>query len=405
MAAPPAQPAPRPLPFFEFIALLALLFSSVAYSIDAMLPMLAGIGRELSPADPERAQLVVTIFVAGMGIGTFLAGPVSDSLGRKPVILGGIALYMAAATLAAQAESLEALLIARFLQGLGVSGPRVVAQALVRDLYSGRVMAQVMSFAMTLFVLVPAVAPMIGAWIGGAFGWRAIFWSFVVFGLIAGLWLGLRQPETLPPARRRPLAARRLWAALSEVLGHARVRLYLAAQSFAFATMFIWISSIALVFDQAYGRAAEFPYWFAAVALLSAPASLLNARLVIRLGMHRLVMAALATQIAAAAAMLAGLGFGLGAAEFPAFVTFMVVQFFTIGLVFGNLNALALEPMGHVAGMAASVMGGVSTLASALIATVLVWLLDGGSAAPLAISALLCALAAVACMIRARRLA
>lgn len=177
-----------------------------------------------------------------------------------------------------------------------------------------------------------------------------------------------------------------------------------AAQCFAFATMFIWISSIALVFDQAYARAAEFPYWFAAVALLSAPASLLNARLVMRLGMHRLVVAALTAQIAAAGAMLAGLGFGLGAAEFAVFVAFMLVQFFSIGLVFGNLNALALEPMGHVAGMAASVMGGVSTLVSALIATVLVRLFDGGSAGPLAVSALICAGSALGCMAWARRL-
>lgn len=405
MPTPPPDPGrpPPALPFLEFIALLALLFSTVAFSIDAMLPMLTEMGRELSPADPARMQLVITIFVAGMGLGTFLAGPLSDTIGRKPVILGGFGLYMAAAALAAQAESLEALLIARFVQGLGVAGPRVVSQALVRDLYTGRLMARVMSFAMTLFVLVPAVAPLIGAAIGGLFGWRAIFWSFMLFASLGAAWLWIRQPETLPRERRLPLSGARLWAALREVLGQAKVRLYLLAMTFAFAAMFVWISTVALVFETTYDRAADFPFWFAVIALASAPAGLLNARLVLRLGMRRLVTVALGAQLLAGCAMLAGLWAGLGAAEFPAFLAFMMVQFFSIGLIFGNLNALALEPLGHVAGMAASVMAGVSTLLSALIATPLAQLFDG-TAVPLAFSAIFCAGVSLGFMLWARRL-
>lgn len=400
---PPAPDSRRKLPFPEFVALLALLSATVALSIDAMLPMLSEIGRELSPEAPLRAQLVVTVFVAGLGLGTFVAGPVSDTVGRKPVILGGLCLYMAAAALAAQAASLEALLLARFVQGLGVSGPRVVGQALVRDLYAGRLMARVTSLVMTLFVLVPAMAPVMGAWIGAAFGWRAIFWAFLVFGTVGGLWLGLRQPETLARAHRRPLAALALWRALVEVLSHARVRLYMAAISLSFAQMFVWISTVALVFEQTYARAAEFPYWFAGVAVLSAPAAFLNARLVVRMGMHRLVMIAVWMQILSALLTMALVTIGLGGWEFAVFITFMVFQFFSIGMVFGNLNALAMEPMGHVAGMASSVVGGLSTLMAALIATPLAWLYDG-TIIPLAFSSLLCAGGTLAVMGLARRL-
>lgn len=404
-AAPPrAEPLARPaLSLFEFVAMLALLFSSVAYAIDAMLPLITQMGRELAPAQPARAELVITVFVAGLGLGTFIAGPLSDALGRRRVILAGIAVYMVAATVAALTESLTALLAARFVQGLGTAGPRVAAQALVRDLYAGRMMARVMSFAMTLFVLVPAVAPLIGAGLAALFGWRSIFWSFLVFGLISGGWLWLRQPETLPPAHRRPLNAARLWGALTEVLGHARVRHYLAALSLGFAIMFLWLSTIARIFEESYDRGAAFPVWFAIIALLSAPASLLNARLVIRLGMQRLVVTAYAVQIASAAMILAVVWLAPDAWQFTAFILFMWVQFSCVGLSFGNLNALALEPMGHVAGMATSVMGGVATLTAALIAMALTGFSDG-TPVPLAIAGAICSAGALLLMLRARRL-
>jgi len=406
MRRPPVQTAAlaRPsMPFVEFVAMLALLFASVAYAIDAMLPLITQMGRDLAPAQPARAELVITVFVAGMGIGTFLAGPLSDALGRRRVILGGIALYMVAAVVAATSDSLAGLLVARFVQGLGVAGPRVASQALVRDLYAGRMMARVMSFAMTLFVLVPAVAPLIGAGLAALFGWRAIFWSFLVFGVVSGGWLWMRQPETLPPEHRRPLQAGRLWRALAEVLGHGRVRHYLAALSLAFATMFLWLATIARIFEDSFARGAEFPLWFAVIAILSAPASLLNARLVMRLGMQRLVVAAFSAQLVASVLILPALALLPEAARFGAFMLFMWLQFSCVGLSFGNLNALALEPLGHVAGMATSVMGGVSTLVAALVAMGLGAFGDG-TPVPLAISGALCTALALALMLRVRRL-
>ncbi|MCC5968414.1 MAG: multidrug effflux MFS transporter [Pararhodobacter sp.] len=392
------------MPFGEFIAMLALLFATVAFSIDAMLPLLSQIGADLSPASPADAQLVITVFVLGLGLGTFVAGPLSDRFGRKPVIVFGIALYMAAACMAALSGSMEVLLIARFLQGLGTAGPRVVSQALVRDLYSGRHMARVMSFAMTIFVLVPAVAPLMGAQIGGLFGWRAIFWSFLFFGLASAGWLMIRQPETLPPAARRPLDAGVLGAALREVFGHRLVMLYLVALCFTFAPMFAWLSSVSLIFEQTYARGPEFPYWFALVALLSAPASLLNARFVLRFGMQRIILIALIGQIAMSLVMLALLHAGLSMRlEFAAFIAFMVLQFFGVGLLFGNLNALALEPLGHIAGTAASVLGGISAMAAAAIATPVARAFDG-TPVPLAFGSLVCGVVAITCMLTARHL-
>lgn len=406
--APPSAPSEPPadqrrLPFREFVALLALLTATVSFSTDAMLPLLSVMGQELAPHSPGNTQLVITVFFLGMGMGTFFAGSLSDRYGRKPVILGGIAIYMLAAVLAAQTESLETLLVARFVQGLGVAAPRVVGHAMVRDLYSGRMMARVTSFAMTIFVLVPAVAPMIGAQIGGLFGWRAIFWSFLIFGAVSALWLGLRQPETLPRSARRAFDLLSLGAALKEILVQRRTALLLVAISCSFAPMFAWLSSTPLIFETSYDRSAEFPYWFALVALVSAPAGLLNARLVMQLGMLRLAVRALTAQLLASTLMLVAMALDLSQGqEFACFVIYMMVHFFCVGLLFGNLNALALEPLGHVAGLAASMIGGISAIAAALIATPVAWAFDG-TPLPLTVGAMSCALLAMASLWLARR--
>lgn len=388
--------------FGEFVALVALLMATVAYSVDAMLPLLPLIGAELSPDEANDAQSVILAFMAGLGCGTFVMGPLSDALGRRRLLLGGFAVYMLAAAAAAMAPDMGALLVARFVQGLAASAPRVTAQALVRDLYSGRMMARVLSFSTTIFTLVPAVAPFMGALLGNAFGWPAIFWSFVAFGAILSAWIFLRQPESLPPERRRPLNPASLWQGLRAVLGHRQVRLYLAALTLTFTLMLMWISSVAGIFDRSFGRVDSFPAWFALAALLSAPSSLLNARLVLRLGMARLIALALAGQVASALLMLALWPMVAGEVAFFVFMAFMLVQFFSHGFLIGNLYALALEPMGHVAGMTASVMGGVSTVGAALIAAALATFHDG-TPVPLALASLACLVPAMGVMARARR--
>ena len=361
------------------MALIATLFATIAFSIDAMLPALPEIAAALSPEAPNRAQLIVTAFVLGMGVGTLATGPLSDAFGRKPVILGAAVLYVAGAALAWHARSLEALLVGRLVQGLGAAGPRVVAIAIVRDLYAGRAMATVMSIVMTVFIAFPAVAPLIGAGIIAVAGWRAIFATFIAFSVLSVAWVMIRQPETLPPEARRPLRARALVAAAREVLSHRTVVVATAAQGLAFSIIFMMISTVQPVFDQAYGRGATFPYWFAGIALVASSGSLLNAALVERLGMRRIATTVLGLQAALSLAMAAlfwsgGLASG---AEFAAYVGWAASLFLLVGLTMGNLNALAMEPMGHVAGLAASVIGAASTVAAAAIAAPVGLAFDG----------------------------
>ncbi|MGR3378783.1 multidrug effflux MFS transporter [Salipiger abyssi] len=362
----------------EFIALLAMLFATIAFSIDAMLPALPEIGQELTPDDINRAQLVITSFVLGMGLGTLFTGPLSDTFGRKPVILGGAALYITMSLVAARAETLEMLLLARLVQGLGAAGPRVVALAIVRDLHSGRAMARIMSFVMTVFTLFPALAPSMGAVIIELSSWRGIFVAFVIFSSVASLWLMIRLPETLPRENRRPFRFSVLWAATRELVAHPIVRISITVQSLVMAMLFSLISNVQQIYDISFGRGDSFPIWFGAIAVLAASGSVLNARLVMRLGMRFLITAMLIVQV-----VTSGLALLLFAGGVPAnigFAVFLIWQFslfFQMGLVVGNVNALAMEPVGHIAGLAASIIGAVSTVLAVLIAVPNALMFDG----------------------------
>ena len=359
----------------EFIALIAMLFAMVAFSIDAMLPALPEIAREISPDAPNRAQLILTSFVFGMGVGTLFTGPLSDRFGRKPVILGGAALYMLGAALAWQASTLNEMLAARALQGLGVAGPRIVALAIIRDIYEGRRMAQIMSYAMMIFALVPAIAPFLGALIIDAFGWRMIFAAFILFCLIATLWLALRQPETLPPERRRPFVPRTLWHATQECFSHRVFTLSALVQSLTFGMLFATLSTIQPLFEDTYQRGDSFPAWFALIAVLGGTASIINARLVVALGMRVMIQLGLGGLTLLSALVLL---FGLTATlPFAVFMIWITAIFFMVGLVIGNLNALAMEPLGHIAGLAASVIGASSTVLGVAIAVPIGLAFDG----------------------------
>ncbi|GGH25229.1 MFS transporter, DHA1 family, bicyclomycin/chloramphenicol resistance protein [Cribrihabitans marinus] len=368
----------------EFIALIGVMFATIAFSIDAMLPALPEIGTELSPATVNRAQLVLTSFVLGMGLGTLFTGPLSDAFGRKAVIQAGLALYVLGAGLAWAASSLELVLAARVLQGIGAAAPRIVGVAIMRDLYSGREMARILSIAMLVFTLFPALAPAIGAGIIAISNWRGIFAAFVIFALVVALWLGLRLAEPLPEDRRLPFRARPLWAALKETLRHPTVRLSIVVQTLCLGMLFTMLTMVQPVYDVVYDRAESFPFWFGAVAILAGTASLLNAAVVVRVGMRRLVTWALGVQILLSGFMLLSAGQAvLPAPGFGLFVAWQTSLFFMAGMTLGNLNAIAMEPMGHVAGMAASVIGAISTVGAACIAAP-VGLLFDGSLVPLA---------------------
>ncbi|WP_246594338.1 multidrug effflux MFS transporter [Mameliella sediminis] len=387
----------------ELIALMAMLAAIIAFSIDAMLPALPAMAAEMSPDAPNRVQLVVTIFVLGMGIGTLFTGPLSDFFGRKPVVLAGTALYIAAAALAAQAESLGMLLFARLLQGLGAAGPRVVSMAIIRDLFAGRQMAQIMSFVMMVFTLAPAIAPTIGAAMVSFAGWHSIFWAFVFFAGVLSLWLSVRLPETLPRGARLPFRTADLWQATKETMSYPVVRLSIAVQSCVFGMLFATISSVQQIYEISFDKGDSFPLWFGVVAILSASGSVLNAMLVVRIGMRRLVSIMLAVQIVLSGGLLlvqlAGVS---GDALFVIFFIWQFGAFFQAGMTIGNLNAMAMEPVGHIAGMAASVIGFISTVAAVVLA-VPVGLMFDGTALPLAIGVLVFAIAGLLLMQAMRR--
>lgn len=398
------EPARLPLP--EFIALLAMMFAMTAFSIDAMLPAMPEISAELSPDAPNRAQLIITSFVFGMGLGTFLTGPLSDALGRRRVIIGGVALYCVGALLAWVAPTIELVLAARALQGLGVAGPRVAAMALVRDLYSGRQMARVMSFSMMIFTLVPAIAPLLGSYIIAGFGWRGIFPAFVVFAAIATIWFWIRQAETLPTHARRPLRFATLSATVREILTHRLVLMIIAVMTLAFASLFAVLSSTQQVFDHRFGLAATFPRWFAVIALMSGLASVLNARLVVRLGMRWMVTATFAFQAVNSGIIVLLFATGLmpESAAFWVYLYWTITVFFMAGLTIGNLNALALEPMGHVAGTATSVVTALATVLSVIVAAPIGLAFDG-TPMPLMAGVFICAVLALPILMRLPRAA
>jgi len=361
----------------EFVALIAMMLASVAFSIDAMLPALPAIAQELAPGAPQKAPLILSMFLLGMGIGTFLTGPLSDAFGRKAVILGGSVLFIAACIVAWASSSFEVVLIARAVQGLGAAGPRIVALAVVRDRFSGRQMAQIVSVVMTIFILVPAIAPLLGSFIMAGVGWRGIFAAFILFALIFTVWMLLRLPETLAMENRRPLRLSLMLAAVREMVVHRVVRLSILCQMLVSAMLFLTLMLVQPIYDVTYGRDAEFPYWFGLVALVAGSASLANALLVVRLGMQRLVAWTLGAQIVISGLFVL-LDLGAGPSGFYFFLGWQLFIFCQAGLTIGNLNAIAMEPMGHIAGMAASVIGSIATVGAVALSAPIGTFFDGG---------------------------
>lgn len=387
----------------EFIALMAMMFATIAFSIDAMLPALPDISLQLTAEIPTRAPWVLTSFVLGMGMGTFFAGALSDAFGRRSIMFGGAALYISAAAIAWFSDTFELMLLARFLQGIGAAGPRVVCIAIIRDLYSGREMARILSFVMIIFTVIPALAPALGVVIIHFAGWRSIYLAFIVFSLISALWLGFRLPETLPKENRRALRLPLILSSVREMFQHPVVRISILVQTLSMAILFSLLVMIQPVYQFVFDKLESFPFWFGAIALSSALSSYLNARLVVRFGMRRLVTIGLALQI-----LLSGLIFAVSdgitaTGGFAIFALWQAFVFFQAGLTIGNLNAIAMEPMGHIAGMAASVIGSVSTVLAALIASPIGLLFDG-TIKPLVGTVLILALIAFILMLRMGRI-
>lgn len=363
----------------EFVAIMAMMVATVAISIDGILPALTLIADELTPDAPNRAQLVLSVFIVGMAIGTFVMGPLSDSFGRKRVIYYGAALYITCALICALTQSFEVLLFARMMQAIGASAPRVVSQALVRDYYQGREMARISSLIMIVFSIVPAIAPLLGSFVMLAFQWQAIFGMFIVFVALSTVWMGLRVDETVGPDNRMAFRLRPINSAIKEVLTHPMIVIAIFGLIFAYCVLFVAIFLVQPVFEQVFDRGESFPYWFALVAVLSASASYVNARLVRRLGMRKLIDAAFRTQTILSSMMLVlwMLGALQGTIGFAIFMLWVFSLFFMAGMTIGNLTALAMEPVGHIAGTAASVISALATIGSVVFAGIVGQFYDG----------------------------
>lgn len=357
--------------FAEFVIIISLMMSLTALSIDAMLPALPHLGSDLGVQNANDRQLVVSVLFLGLAFGQLFFGPLSDRVGRKPTVYAGYSLYIAGAFLSILAVSFPTMLAGRLLQGLGTSAPRAVTLALVRDRYKGRAMARVMSFVMSVFILVPMIAPTLGQTILLFSGWRSIFGSFVLMALITLCWFALRMPETLAPEHRAPFSLRHIIQATLEI-GKNRIALgYTVSAGLVSGSFLGYLSSAQQIFQEQYALGKLFPLVFGVISLSIGLASLLNARLVMRFGMRFLVRRSLFVIVGLS---ILALGIALlpgGRAPLLLFMAYIMVTFFCVGILFGNQNALAMEPLGHLAGIGAAVVGSLSTLISMPAGTII----------------------------------
>lgn len=391
------------MPLREFVPLAAMMISLVALSIDAMLPALPAIGAELAVTGGNDAQLVVSALLIGLGLGQLVYGPVSDSVGRKPAIYAGFLVYMSGTALCMLTSSFEVMLLGRVIQGVGAAGPRIVTVALVRDQYQGDAMARVMSFVMAVFIMVPAIAPSVGQAILLLGDWRSIFATFLAMAMVACLWFALRQPETLPVERRLPFSPRRIGSAVLAVLRTPAALGYTVATGCIFAPFVGYLSSAQQLFQEVYGIVDDFPLYFAGLALAIGSAALVNGRFVMRFGMHRIALVAAAVASTLAATLLVVLLLRDGALPLWSFMTAFALLFFCVGGLFGNLNAMAMEPLGHLAGVGASVVGALSTCIAVPLGAAIGQAFDG-SVVPVVTGFAVFASLSLATMLATRRL-
>lgn len=388
------------LPYWEFVILVSIMFGMIAFGTDTMLPAFPNIAKDLNLSNVNKAQLIISSFILGTGIGQLISGPISDTFGRKPIITIGLGIFIIACCIAYYAKSLELMLVARFIQGLGVSAPRTVTMALIRDLYSGRKMAQVMSLAMAIFVLVPALAPSLGQILFINFGWRSIYIAFIFFALLGLIWLNLRQPETLPISERKKLKANEYFDAFKLVITNASVVKYTLTLALGFGGLFGYLNSAQQIFVDTFSAGMKFPLYFAIISILAAPASFINASLVMKYGMRLLATIGFALQIIFAVIILVILNTSTLADHLflTVFVIWSTIAFFLKGLYFGNLNALAMEPMGKIAGMASAIIGASATMVGILIA-IFIGLAFNGTATPVLLGYIICSTAALFLML------
>ena len=350
-------------PNFEFVALMASLMSIVALAIDALIPAMADIGLAVNNLDPTKNQLLVTMMFLGLGVGQLFFGPWSDSIGRKPIVYIGFTVFLVASILCLLAPNLEIMLLGRVLQGIGLSAPRTISISIIRDTYKGDYMARIMSFVTAFFILVPVVAPAIGQAIMNVMGWEGIFYMQLLMALFVGLWFWKRQEETLKPKFKVPFSLKVFMEGTREILKYKETVSCTIISGLITGSFLVYLSSAQHVFQELYGLTDTFTYVFAGLAFSVGISTLMNGTLVVRFGMRNLAFLALLTFTTVA------LGYSIyfWNAPDPGLAVLLVslsLLFLCLGFVWGNMRSIAMEPIGHIAGIGAAITGFISTILS-----------------------------------------
>ncbi|WP_199917062.1 multidrug effflux MFS transporter [Parazoarcus communis] len=369
-----------PMGFTEFVGFIAACMALNALAIDVMLPALPMLHADFSLTDPNQAQAVIGVYLLGMGASQLVYGPLSDRYGRRPVLIGGLIVFAVAGMLSSLTDSFATLLAARLLQGVGAGAPRVIAVSLARDKYSGAQMGKVMSLAMMVFMAVPILAPSMGQLILLVAPWRWAFGALVIAGAAVLTWTLLRLQESLPEEHRRAISPRAIFGAYRITLTTRTSVGYMLALGLVVGGHMSFITSAQQIFVDVFDVGRSFTLLFAAVAVAMAVAAFTNSRLVHRFGMRRLSLTGLVTLI-----VLNVIHLGLALSGNETLLAFMLLQggsVFVFGFLASNLNTLAMEPLGHVAGTASSMIGFFSTVTGALIG-LMVGHLFNGSVSPL----------------------
>ncbi|MDN5215846.1 multidrug effflux MFS transporter [Fulvivirgaceae bacterium BMA12] len=351
----------------EFIALMAFLMSNVALSIDAVLPGLKAIGLSIHNTNSADLQLIITMIFLGLGIGELIFGTLSDSFGRKPVVYHGLVVFIMASILCVTASSLQTMLVGRIMQGIGLSAPRTISIAIIRDTYNGNYMARIMSFITAIFILVPMIAPIAGQLILNHFDWQAIFYFQLMFAIITIVWFGSRQRETLPKEKRVKFAKTLFRDGLKEFFKFRPTIIYTLVSGLMEGAFILYLSTSRQIFQDQYHLLETFPYVFAAISFVLGVATFFNGSLVLRYGMRKLVVWALYLFCFSSLIYLF-LFFRSGNPRLMILLLFLFLQFLSLGFIFGNLSALAMRPIGHIAGIGAAVFTVLSTVVAVPVA-------------------------------------
>jgi DHA1 family bicyclomycin/chloramphenicol resistance-like MFS transporter len=382
MSSSPITAAARPLDgphpgmgFGQFVALIAAMMATNALAIDSMLPAMPQIGHALGVATDNERQWILTAYLLGFGAAQIVYGPLADRYGRKPVLLVGLSLYVVFAALCAFATSFEMLLLARALCGIGAAATRVLSVSIVRDCYSGRQMARVMSLSFIVFLGVPIIAPSVGQAILLVAPWPWVFGVLAIFGLAVIAWSWIKLPETLHPEDRVPLAAGPVMAAFGECLTNRVAVGYTLAATLVLGGLFGFLNSAQQVFVDVLGAGKLFTLIFAAIAGGIAVSSLINSHVVERLGMRLVSHVSLFGYLVFA--IIHALVAVSGHETLWTFSLLQAGMMFCFGMVMSNFGAIAMEPLGHLAGTAASVQGFITTIGGALFGFWIGQLFDG----------------------------